>query len=143
MSDTCAYFTYFAAPANRCHGYSSCNELDGSRCFGTCFSGDEICTMEEECVQPGKCENTAVVDKKETATLSDCASWMNRRPDANFFSYDADTQASSIRLEGPENGSPPNSRYVEILCRSVSSPWTAIYRAPQIARNVIMVTGVA
>ena len=50
MSDTCSYFTYFAV-SDRCHGYSSCNALDDARCFGTCFSGDQVCTAEEECVR--------------------------------------------------------------------------------------------
>ena len=99
MSDTCAHFTYFAA-SDRCHGYSSCNALDAARCFGTCFSGDEVCTEEEECVRPGKCENTAVVDARAEATLSDCAQFMNRRPDANFFSYDVDTQVSRDQFKG-------------------------------------------
>ena len=94
MSDKCTYFTYFAA-SDRCHGYSSCSTLDDSRCFGTCFSGDEACTEEEECVRPGKCENTAVVDARAEASLMDCAQFMNRRPDANFFSFDVDTQVSS------------------------------------------------
>ena len=98
MSDTCVHFTWFAVSdtglSDRCHGYSSCNALDDARCFGTCFSGDEVCTEEEECVRPGKCENTAVVDARAEATLMDCAQFMNRRPDANFFSYDVDTQVS-------------------------------------------------
>ena len=89
LSETCAYFTHFAE--GRCHGYSSCGALDDARCFGACFSGDQVCTAEEECVRPGRCENTAVVDARPEATLMDCARFMNRRPDANYFSYDVET----------------------------------------------------
>ena len=49
-------------------------------------------------MRPGKCENTAVVDARAEASLMDCAQFMNRRPDANFFSFDVDTQVSSYHI---------------------------------------------
>ena len=87
---------------------------------------DQVCTAEEECVRPGKCENTAVVDARAEATLMDCAQFMNRRPDANFFSYDVDTQVSKTHfrlqtLSALGNHTPNEfSMYIHTCSRSVS-----------------------